>query len=177
MRRARQTACLFAATLGYCLLPQLSVAQEHSETKAGSSTHAPLNAKDTLPTMEVSPGVTVKVLRADQLKGLRSQAPRTATMLEVTLAPLSGSPPHRHPGPISGYVLEGTFEFQVEGKEKQILKAGDTFFEPEMILHLVGHNPDAKKRTRVLATMVHPTAARQLVIPEPPQSKTAPNGE
>ena len=117
--------------------------------------------------MRVSPGVAVRVLRSDELKGLDGKTPRTATMLEVTLDPLAGSPPHRHPGPISGYVLEGSFEFQVEGKPKRVLKAGDTFFEPEMILHLVGRNPDAEKRTRVLATMVHPTGAKNLVIPEP----------
>ena len=100
-------------------------------------------------------------------EGARRQTPRTSTMLEVTLDPLAGSPPHRHPGPISGYVLEGSFEFQVEGKPKRILKAGESFFEPEMILHLVGRNPDAEKRTRVLATMIHPTGAKNLVIPEP----------
>ena len=117
--------------------------------------------------MRPSPGVAVRVLRSDELDGLDGKTPRTATMLEVTLDPLAGSPPHRHPGPISGYVLEGSFEFQVEGGPKRILKAGDTFFEPEMILHLVGRNPDAGKRTRVLATMIHPTGAKQLVIPEP----------
>lgn len=119
-----------------------------------------------LPTMQPSPGVLVTVLQASALKGIQRKQPRTATMLEVTLDPKAGSPPHRHPGPVCGYVLEGTFEFQVEGKEKQILQAGDTFFEPEMILHLVGRNPSSEKKTRVLATIIHPTDAKQLVIPE-----------
>lgn len=124
-------------------------------------------------TMTPSPGVTVTVLRADRLKAIESPKPRVSTMLEVTLDPESGSPPHRHPGPVCGYVLEGTFEFQVEGKPMQTLKAGDTFFEPEMILHQVGRNPDTKNKTRVLATIIHPADAKQLVIPEPADNETS----
>ncbi|MFV0443512.1 MAG: cupin domain-containing protein [Planctomycetaceae bacterium] len=122
------------------------------------------------PTMRPSPGVLVTVLRADKLKGVKSKQTRVATVLEVTIDPNAGSPPHRHPGPVCGYVLEGTFEFQVEGKEKLVLHAGDTFFEPEMILHIIGRNPSSSKKTRVLATIIHPADAKQLVIPEPQTS-------
>ena len=55
----------------------------------------------------------------------------------------------------------------------QTLKAGDTFFEPEMILHQVGRNPDTKNKTRVLATIIHPADAKQLVIPEPADNETS----
>ena len=47
------------------------------------------------------------------------------------------------------------------------LKAGDTFFEPTMVLHRVGRNPAADAKTRLIVTMVHPANAKQLVIPEP----------
>ncbi len=113
------------------------------------------------------PKVHVKVLRADELNLKQNDTNMTATMLEVTLDPLAGSPPHRHPGAVSGYILEGTFEFQVGDEPLQIFKAGDTFFEPAMILHRIGRNPDPQKRTRFIVTMVHPSDARQLVIPEP----------
>ena len=36
-----------------------------------------------------------------------------------------------------------------------------------MILHKVGRNPDNRARTRVLATIVHPSNAKSLVIAEP----------
>lgn len=113
------------------------------------------------------PQVNVNVLRQDKYKGKLDGVETTATMLEVILDPLAGSPPHRHPGPLSGFVIEGTFEFQVEGGPIQTLKAGDAFFEPKMILHKVGRNPDKEKRTRVLATIVHPSDAKSLVIMEP----------
>lgn len=46
------------------------------------------------------------------------------------------------------------------------LKAGDAFYEPKMILHKVGRNPSKEKRTRVLATIIHPTSAKSIMIPE-----------
>lgn len=128
------------------------------------------NQEEKLRTIRPSPGVLVTVLRADELNGVESKRPRVATVLEVTLDPMSGSPPHRHPGPVCGYVLEGTFEFQIEGKEKRVLKTGDTFYEPEMILHQVGRNPSSRNKTRVLATVIHPTDVKQLVIREPQDS-------
>ncbi|QDV20974.1 Cupin domain protein [Gimesia panareensis] len=120
-------------------------------------------------TIAAEPKVHVKILRSDTLEVLQEGKPTKATMLEVTLDPLAGSPPHRHPGAVSGYVAEGTFEFQVGDGPLQTFKAGDTFFEPAMILHRVGRNPDPQKRTRLIVTMVHPSDARQLVIPEPPE--------
>lgn len=121
------------------------------------------------------PQVNVKVLRQDTYQSKIDGAETTATIVEVTLNPLAGSPPHRHPGPVSGYVVEGTFEFQVEGGPLKTLKAGDAFFEPTMILHKVGRNPDSEKRARVLATIVHPSNAKSIVIPEPSdqQSKSS----
>ncbi len=128
---------------------------------------APETHQSKMMTMRPSPGVLVTVLRADALEGVESPKPRIATVLEVTLDPMSGSPPHRHPGPVCGYVLEGTFEFQIEGKEKQVLTVGETFYEPEMVLHQIGRNPSSDSKTRVLATIIHPVDAKQLVILEP----------
>ena len=113
------------------------------------------------------PQVTVNVLRRDKYGDKIDGESTTATMVEVVLDPQAGSPPHRHPGPVSGYVLEGTFEFQVEGGELLKLKAGDHFFEPKMILHKVGRNPDKEKKARVLATIVHPSNAESIMILEP----------
>src|SRR5262245_21713945 len=51
-----------------------------------------------------------------------------ATTVEVTLAPGEASAPHRHPGPAFGYVLEGEYEWAIDDKPVQKLKAGDTFY-------------------------------------------------
>jgi len=41
-----------------------------------------------------------------------------------------GSPPHRHPGPAFGYMIEGEMVFEVEGEPERIVRAGETFWEP-----------------------------------------------
>jgi quercetin dioxygenase-like cupin family protein len=90
-----------------------------------------------------------------------------ATTLEVTFAPGAASTPHRHPGPVFGYVLEGELEFAVGDGKVRTLKAGDTFYEPAMALHTVSRNPSDRVKTRVLAVLVHPRDAKELVTPEP----------
>jgi quercetin dioxygenase-like cupin family protein len=93
------------------------------------------------------------------------------TVVEVTMGPGEGSPPHRHAGPVFGYVLEGEYEFGVNDQPAKTLKAGETFYEPTGALHRVSRNPSAKGRTRVLAVVLHPRDAKQITIPEPPAKK------
>jgi quercetin dioxygenase-like cupin family protein len=88
------------------------------------------------------------------------------TTLEVTIEPGQSSAPHRHPGPVFGYVLEGEYEWAINDQPAKKLKAGDTFYEPTMALHRVSRNPGDKEKTRVLAVMLHPRDAKGLVIPE-----------
>ena len=112
-------------------------------------------------------GPVVKVLSAvDAIEKLDGQA-TTATTFEVTFAPGVGGSPHRHPGPIFGYVAEGEFEFQAGDGPILRLKAGDTFYEPAMALHAVSRNPSTKTQTRVIAVLLHRRDAKELVIPEP----------
>ena len=87
------------------------------------------------------------------------------TVVEVTLEPGQESVPHRHPGPVFGYVLEGEYEWAINGEPAKVLKAGETFYEPGGCLHRVSKNP-GKVKTRVLATVVHPRDAKMIVIPE-----------
>lgn len=112
-------------------------------------------------------GVEVKPLSAVDVTEKVDGKDSRATTLEVTIAPGAGSPPHRHPGPVFGYVLEGEFETQLGDGPIQRLKAGDAFYEPSMVLHALSRNPSDKNRTRVLAVIVHPRDATELVIPEP----------
>src|SRR4051812_32840093 len=53
-----------------------------------------------------------------------------------------GTPPHRHPGPAFGYVLEGEMRFELEGEPERILRAGETFWEPggDVIHYQDGNN-------------------------------------
>ena len=53
----------------------------------------------------------------------------------VELAPKTTAPTHTHPGEEIIYVLEGTWEYTVEGKSPMILKAGDVLFIPAGTIH------------------------------------------
>ena len=89
------------------------------------------------------------------------------SVVEVTLEPGQAGKPHRHAGPVIGYVLEGEYEWAIDDQPAKTLKAGDTFYEPTGCLHRVSKNPAAKGNTRVLAVVLHPRDARQITIPEP----------
>ncbi len=114
-------------------------------------------------------GPQVKVLSSVDVEEMVSGKPTKATTLEVTFEPGAAGEPHRHPGPIFGYVLEGEFETQVGDAPLRKLKAGDSFYEPTMAAHVVSRNPSDKARTRVLAVLLHERDAKTLVIPEPPK--------
>src|SRR5207248_1769775 len=86
------------------------------------------------------------------------------TVVEVTLGPGQAGEPHRHPGPVIGYVLEGEYELGIDDQPPKVFKAGQTFYEPTGCLHRVSKNPAAKDNTRVLAVVLHPRDARQLGI-------------
>ena len=108
----------------------------------------------------------VKILsRKDVVETLDGKK-ATATTVEVTLGPGEASAPHRHPGPVFGYVLEGEYEWAIDDGKPKVLKAGDTFYEPTGCLHRVSKNPSDKSKTRVLAVVLHPEDAKDIVIPE-----------
>jgi len=60
---------------------------------------------------------------------------REAVQVIVEIAPGTTSPRHTHPGEEVIYVLEGSLEYQVEGKPPVTLKAGDVFFIPAGTIH------------------------------------------
>jgi quercetin dioxygenase-like cupin family protein len=69
--------------------------------------------------------------------------------------PGASSAPHRHPGHYTfGYVIEGTYEFAINGEPSRLLKAGDTFYEPPTAIHSTSRNPSSDKRARILVFMV-----------------------
>ena len=80
---------------------------------------------------------------------------QTATMVELYLAPgAPSSAPHRHPGFVLGYVIEGEFRFQVAGEPERTLRAGDTFYEAPGAHHLISASASALRPARVLAIVI-----------------------
>lgn len=63
-----------------------------------------------------------------------------------------GVAPHRHSGPVFGYVLEGRMLFELEGEEPREIIAGEAFWEPGGdVVHYQMRNLEATSWTRFLA--------------------------
>jgi quercetin dioxygenase-like cupin family protein len=66
-----------------------------------------------------------------------------------------GSPPHRHAGPVFGYVTEGALRYRLEGEPERVIEAGEAFWEPGGDrIHLQAGNHLSDRWTRFVAVMV-----------------------
>ena len=59
--------------------------------------------------------------------------------------------PHRHPGFVFGYVIEGELKFQVDGGKETVYRAGQMFYEAPGGVHRVSGNASSTKPARLLA--------------------------
>ena len=86
--------------------------------------------------------------------------PESAEAMTMLVEVPPGGPglrPHRHSGPVFGYVLEGEIIFEVEGDPERIIRAGEAFWEPggDVIHYQDGNNlADAWSRFVVVMMMV-----------------------
>lgn len=80
---------------------------------------------------------------------------RVVSIRRLERDPGTGSDPHRHPCCHTfGYVLEGTYEFKLNDGPVQLLKPGDTFYEPPNSLHAVSRNPSKTDVVKFLVIQV-----------------------
>ena len=63
---------------------------------------------------------------------------------------------HRHPGPVLVYVTHGALRLAIEGEPVQVVRAGETFFEPPRAHHIIGENSSATEPSRAIAVMIVP---------------------
>jgi quercetin dioxygenase-like cupin family protein len=80
-------------------------------------------------------------------------AGREVLQARIDFAPGAAFPAHKHPGEEIIYVLEGTLEYQVEGKPPVTLKAGDVLFVPAETAHAarnVGSDKGSELATYIL---------------------------
>src|SRR5262245_31324376 len=110
-------------------------------------------------------GESVKVLSVTDLKDKLDGKAATATVVEVTFEPGKAGVPHRHPGAAIGYVVEGEYELGIDDQPTKVIKAGQTFYEPNGCLHRVSRNP-GKVKTRLIAVVLHPRDAKEIAVPE-----------
>ena len=88
-------------------------------------------------------GLALQVAQAQQVGARRidlqrhdlSVTGREVVQTIVELAPGTTAPRHTHPGEEIIYVLEGTWEYTLEGKPPVTLKAGDVLFIPAGTIH------------------------------------------
>jgi quercetin dioxygenase-like cupin family protein len=67
-------------------------------------------------------------------------------MLEVSYPPGAQDMVHRHDAHAFVYVLEGEIIMQLKGKPPVTLKAGQTFYEGPIDVHVVGRNASNTER-------------------------------
>ncbi len=80
---------------------------------------------------------------------------RVAMVREMERAPGTGGAPHRHPGSHTfGYVLEGTYEVQVDDGPLRRLGPGEVFYEYPGALHAVSRNGSSVEPVRYLVFTV-----------------------
>jgi quercetin dioxygenase-like cupin family protein len=75
------------------------------------------------------------VKRTDLQRHDLSVPGREVIQVRVELAPGVAFPKHSHPGEEIVYVLEGSLEYELEGKPPVTLKAGDVLFVPAGTIH------------------------------------------
>jgi quercetin dioxygenase-like cupin family protein len=97
----------------------------------------------TLAVLIVGSGLVLQVARAQQPGVKRTDLQRhdlsvpgrEVIQVRVDLDPGVAFPKHRHPGEEIIYVVEGSLEYEVEGKAPMTLKAGEVLFIPAGTIH------------------------------------------
>ena len=93
------------------------------------------------------------IKRTDLQRHDLSVAGREVVQVRVDFGPGAAFGRHRHPGEEIVYVLEGTLEYQVEGRAGVTLKAGEVLFIPAGTVHAarnVGKGNGAELATYVV---------------------------
>lgn len=92
----------------------------------------------------------------DQAHLQQGLGPSNVMTVTIELEPGSaGSPPHRHSGPVFGYLIEGELVFELEGEPERIIRSGEAFWEPGGdVIHYQAANNLTDGRTTFLAVMV-----------------------
>ena len=99
-----------------------------------------------------TPAQQAGVKRTDLQRHDLSATGREVIQARVELAPGVSFGKHTHPGEEIIYMLEGTLEYEVEGRPPITLKAGDVLFIPARAVH-AARNPGSTSGAE-LATYV-----------------------
>lgn len=80
----------------------------------------------------------------------------------------AGVEPHRHSGPVFGYMLEGRMLFELEGEAPREIVAGESFWEPGGdVVHYQMRNLEATGWTRFVAVCLCAPGVDMITMLEP----------
>ena len=117
-------------------------------TLAVLATTNPVTAQQNLPTM------TGQAQAIKRIPLQRFDVPGTPYVTVIGIAEIAPNVAigrHTHPGPESGYVLEGGFELLIDGEPSRMIKAGESYQIPPHAIHDAKTGPGGAK---VIATYV-----------------------
>jgi quercetin dioxygenase-like cupin family protein len=123
----RNTAGMFGLALGAVALAAFAGLSQAQEVKPGAEASSESPSKSSW---------QAGLRRTDLLRQDLDVAGREVIQVRVDFEPGVASPKHSHPGVEVAFVLEGTFEYQLEGRPPVTLKAGDSLFIPAGTAHV-----------------------------------------
>lgn len=141
-RQLVKQLALGPALLGSGLFDQLALA-----AAAPASSTTPLS-----PPTPLGKGVMVRQMMMQPLPSTMGN--NSAAVVVVDFAPGAESPPHRHPGVVFGYVLEGAVEIALNSAPPILYRKGDSWYEPPRVLHRVAWNKSSTRPARILAFLI-----------------------
>jgi len=104
--------------------------------------------------LPVTPAPQAGIKRTDLQRHDLGVPGREVVQVRVEFAPGAAFGKHTHPGEEIVYVLEGSLEYEVEGKPPVTLRAGDVLFIPARTIHAarnVGSSIGSELATYVVA--------------------------
>jgi quercetin dioxygenase-like cupin family protein len=140
-RREMMKAVAIGSTmLGSVLVPLLSASAALAEEPEGAAGG------------QASPGGGIKITKI-----LEQNLPdgKQVTIVTVLFPPGVEEDPHRHPGPVFGYVLEGALATQVEPGHVVTYKQGQAWYEPPLHIHRVARSASKTRPAKILALLIH----------------------
>jgi quercetin dioxygenase-like cupin family protein len=126
-----------------------------AEQKAIYADCAELNKTEGVagPTGERATGELARYALSGPLSGF------DAVLVELNFAPGASAPVHRHPGPILGYVVDGSLPTAINDEPGAVVPAGGTFFEPTGAVHTTFGAATAEAPVRSVVFLVVPNGS------------------
>lgn len=124
-----------------------------------SGTIASLRAESAAPqqsSQENAPATSPRGIATLMSQAIGDPGDCEGRMLVLTIPPKLVSAPHRHPGLVFAYILEGQIENQVDPDPPKTYNAGDVFYEPTMHVHRSLQNLSDTQTARVLVFQLVP---------------------